>query len=713
MRIGLSTISASCLFWVLFLTTPLAAQQPAAAVLSGRVTDQTGAAMTGVKIVARSKATETRSETSTNDSGFYALSGLPAGEYEVRAQAANFAETIYESVVLQVGRTTALDITPRVKGVAEQLSIVEPATPLVNTTSGVIDGLISSSFIEGLPLNGRNYLELALLIPGNTPAPNFDPTKTGTVVISSAGQLGRGGNITIDGGDNNDDVVGGPLNNIPQDAVQEFQIATNQFSAGLGRSGSSVANVVTKSGSNAVHGAFSFFLRDDALQALPPTLDRSLGLDPSFDRQQYAASLGGPIVKDKAWWFGAVEFRNQDGAVLVGERNTATASITRGLAPAPLNDLIATVRSDWQASAQDLLTFRYSLQLEDDVSASTLARAIGSASQRQSSDNHFHVGAFAWTRVLSARTVNRFSFSENNFRNRITPVQPGPQLTFPSLQDGASFRVPQETRQNRLQFSDTISWAVGRHRLDAGAEFQKIDAAFFLEVFQQGRIELVQDFPDFDRNQDGRVNDDDLLIAVTLRSAFPTRPLDLPDADNKHFAFFIQDNFRVKPWLTLSMGLRYELDTDVKNVSRVDELNPLILPFLKGERHRDKNNFAPRVAFNISSEGGRFSLRGGYGIFYDRITLEIESLERGLDGRALPIEVRAGNTFFLDTTSGVFAPGAPTLSSPFTGFILPGAGAGGINIIDNSMQNPMVQHFTLGVQWSPTRDFVLRADGVH
>jgi hypothetical protein len=148
-------------------------------------------------------------------------------------------------------------------------------------------------------------------------------------------------------------------------------------------------------------------------------------------------------------------------------------------------------------------------------------------------------------------------------------------------------------------------------------------------------------------------------------------------------------------------------------VSRVDDLNPLILPFLKGERHRDKNNFAPRVGFNISPDGGRLSVRGGYGIFYDRITLELESLERGLDGRALPVEVRAGNVFFLDSTSGLFAPGAPTVSAPFTGFILPGAGAGGINIIDNSMQNPMVQHFTLGVQWSPARDFVVRADGVH
>src|SRR4029079_11753586 len=167
---------------------------------------------------------------------------------------------------------------------------------------------------------------------------------------------------------------------------------------------------------------------------------------------------------------------------------------------------------------------------------------------------------------------------------------------------------------------------------------------------------------------------------------------------------------------TLNIGLRYEIDTDVKNVSRTDELNPLILPFLHGTRGKDSNNFAPRVGFNYSTGDSRTSIHAGYGIYYDRVTLEIQTLERGLDGRALPVEVRAGNLFFIpppflfDPVNGVFPPGAPTLANPFTGFVLPGAGAGGINIIDNDLQNPTVHQMNVGLQQELGKDMVLRAD---
>lgn len=705
-----------CTVFFCVLSPCASAQQAASATLSGRITDPNGAVVAGAQVIATQKATGLKRQTTSNDEGLFVLTNLPADEYEVKIQASGFSAKELNATLL-VGQEATFDATLSIASVAAASdTIAGDQLAIISTESSAVDGVIAKREIENLPLNGRNFLELALLIPGNTPAPNFDPTKTNTVVISSAGQLGRGGNVTVDGADDNDDVVGGQLQNISQEAVQEFQIATNRFSAQLGRSGSAVINIVTKSGSNEYHGSGAIYFRDRKLQGLPATFERNSVDAPPFDREQYAFALGGPIKREKAWFFGAFEYRNQDGATLVGSRDLATRSIRRGFAPAPLNDLLGTVRFDLSPTEADRLSFRYSLQRADDVSASTLDRAIGSASQRQSSSNRSHFVIGNYTRVFSPGEVNSFNFSYSTFINQTEPVTPGPQLTFPSIQDGASFRVPQQTEQRRLQFSDTFTMVRGNHTLNLGGEIQRVDSDLDLKVFQQGRIELIEDFPDFDRDGNGRVDDNDLLFAVTLRSAFPTQPLIIPDTDNYYFAAFVQDDWRVRPQLTLNLGLRYEIDSDVKNVSRVGELNSLILPFLHGRRTRDKNNFGPRVGFNYSAKDGRTSIHGGYGIYYDRVTLEIQTLERGLDGRALPIEVRAGNVFFIpppclfDPTCGQFPPPAPTLANPFAGFPLPGAGAGGINIIDNDLQNPMVQQTNVGIQRQLGRDYVLRAD---
>ncbi|HKR12976.1 MAG TPA: carboxypeptidase regulatory-like domain-containing protein [Pyrinomonadaceae bacterium] len=711
--------ASAVLVLVCVLAGSAMAQQAAKATLTGTVTDPNGAVVAGVNVTATQTATGIRRTTVSNDEGLYVLADLAPGDYELRVEAKGFLTKVSKTPVpLQVGQTVTLNVPLQI-GVSESIVVdLVPEQAGIDNRDSLVQGVVNTREVESLPLNGRNFLELALLVPGNAPAPNFDPTKTNTVVISSAGQLGRGGNVTVDGADTNDDVVGGAVQNISQEAIQEFQIATNRFSAQLGRSGSSVINVITKSGTNELHGSGSFYFRNRELQGLPATFDRSLDETPPFDRQQYAFAIGGPIKKERAWFFGSFEYRNQDGVVLVGERNLATRSIVRGFAPAPLDDFLTTERVDLSPTSKDQLNFRYSFQRENGIGASTLVRSIGSASQRQSGVNKTHSFLANYTRVISPLDINSFKFSYSDFLNDTLPVTPGPQLTFPSLQDGASFRVPQQTKQRRFQFSDTFTFIRGNHTFSAGGEIQRVQSDLDLKVFQQGRIELIEDFPDFDRNGDNRVDDNDLLFAVTLRSGFPERSLVLPDTDNTYIAAFFHDDWRVHPQLTLNLGLRYEIDTDVKNVSRVDELNPLILPFLKGERSRDSNNFAPRIGFNFSTKDARTSIHGGYGLYYDRVTLQIQTLERGLDGRALPVEVRAGNVFFIpppflfDPVNGVFPPGAPTLASPFTGFVLPGAGAGGINIIDNDLQSPMVHQMNLGVQQQLGADYVLRADYV-
>ncbi len=691
---------------------PVLAQGAASSTLRGEVRDPQGQVVPGATVQVTSRTTALARDTVTDQTGSFVLTDLQPGLINVRVTASGLGTRQYESLALPVGQVIALDVVLTMGRVGETVVVDGSDLGVVDTATSVVDTVISSQSIERLPLNGRNFLELALLVPGNAPAPNFDPTKSHSVLISSAGQLGRGGNVTIDGMDNNDDVVGGPLLNVVQESVQEFQIATGRFSAELGRSAGSVINVVTRSGTDRARGATSLFFRDDSLQASAATVDADTP-SPPFDRQQISFSFGGPLRAETVFGFGALEYRNQDGAVLVGERDTAARAIRRSFAPAPVDDLLGLARVDWRASGSDQIAFRYSGENVDATGASTVERAIGSATQRQRSKNRYHALLGTWTRVLSSRMVNSASVSVSDFDNAIDPTDSGPQLTFPSLQDGSSFRVPQSTVQRRIQLADTFSLNAGSHLLRAGGEVQNVHAGFGLGVFRQGRIEFVQDFAQFDHNGDGIVNDNDLLFAVTLRSGKPDQDLNIPDADNVHVAGFVQDDWRISSNLTLNLGLRYEFDTDVKNNSRYAELNPLVATFLEGTRTRDTNNWGPRVGFNWSTSDGRTSVRGGYGIYYDRITLQIQSLERGLDGRALPIEVRAGNVFFVDEATGQFPPFAPSVASPFTGFVLPGAGASGINIIDNGMQNPRTQQFNLGFERQIGSDWSVRVDGIH
>src|SRR6266508_2371049 len=297
--------------------------------ISGLVSDTNGAAIANAHVVVKNKATGQTRETTASGEGIYTFQNLPPASYEIRVEAANFAPAVVEAVTLNVGEIPAINVTLSPAG-AQATVVVTPGDVLnVDTNTSQVAGVINERTLTNLPLNGRNFLDLAFLIPGNAPAPNYDPTKTTT--------------IEVDGADNNDDVVGGTLQNFPQDGIGEFQIATNRFSAEIGRSASSAINIVTKGGSNDIHGSGAFFFRNSRLSSVLPTLDRNLVTTqgrPPFDREQYAASIGGPIKRDRAWFFAAFEYRNQDGVVITGVRDLAARRVVTSFSPAPLNDLL-------------------------------------------------------------------------------------------------------------------------------------------------------------------------------------------------------------------------------------------------------------------------------------------------------------------------------------------------------------------------------------
>src|SRR6185436_4678641 len=554
---------------VLFLmlaASPALAQDPATSTIAGTVTDAAGVPVAGAKVTAVRRATGHSRETTTAPSGAYTLTNLPPGEYTVTVSAAALPPVTYEHVRTEVGRLR--DLPLRLVAATGKETVTVSAAPSLATGRSVVEDVIAAPAIENLPLNGRNFLELSLLVPGNAPAPNFDPTKTNSFAVSSAGQLGRS-------------------------------------------AGSSIA-VVTKSGNDTFAGTASFFFRDDALQGLPATADPAGG-KPSFDRQQYSVGLGGPLVKGRVWWFGAAEYRNQDAVVQVGRRDVPARTIRREFAAAPLDDVLATGRVDVRASDRDDIALRYAFEDAKDTGASTLDRAIGSDSQRQTSRNLYHLGLASWTRTVSPSVLSVARVSYSDYDNQIEPVLAGRQLTFPSIQDGASFRVPQGTAQKRFQLTEAVTVVRGAHVFKVGAEVSRTKGDFFLGVFREGRVELIQDFLEFDLNRDGRVDDDDLLFAVTLRSGKPDQDLLLKDNSSTYLAGFIQDDWRLTPRLTLNLGLRYELDTNVKNISGYGDINPIVQPFLEGERKRDGNNFGPRIGFNWTTSNQRVGIHGGYG----------------------------------------------------------------------------------------------------
>jgi len=317
---------------------------------------------------------------------------------------------------LQAGSNATIDVRLHIAQSGTTVTVEAATAGTLDMTQSMIQGQITSETIQSIPLNGRNFLELAHLVPGNRPAPTFDPTKTNTLEVSSAGSFGRGGNITVDGGDNNDEVVGGTLSNFPEDSVQEFQIATGRFTAEVGRSGNSIVNIVTKSAGNVYHGSVFLFERNRNLQALPATFDRDLPTPP-FDREQTGGSLGGRIKKDRAWWFSSFEYRDQNAALLTGARDFAIQTILHTAAPAPLRDALWSTRFDTQVSARNNLMGRYSFNRSTDTAEATPSETTPSftASERQNSLNRFHSAILGMTTVLSSTKVNQLGKEFSTF----------------------------------------------------------------------------------------------------------------------------------------------------------------------------------------------------------------------------------------------------------------------------------------------------------
>jgi Carboxypeptidase regulatory-like domain/TonB dependent receptor len=734
------------------MTFAVQAQAPTGTI-NGIVTDPHQAVVAGAHVSATERGTGATRETVSNGNGVYSIPNLPLGVYDVRITAEGFAVSELQGVQLQAGRASTLDAELKLAEIGQVVNVTD-ASSTIEQTQSMIQGQITSAAIENIPLNGRNFLELAYLVPGNRPAPNFDPTKTNTLEVSSDGSVGRGGNITVDGGENNDEVVGGTLSNFPQDSIQEFQIATAQFTAEAGRSGTSIINIVTKSGTNEYHGSLFDYERNGHLQALPYTFDRAL-TPPPFNREQFGGSVGGPFKKNKAWWFASAEYRDQNASIQTGTRqygaNPSEDVILNTFAAAPLREALVSSRVDYQINPSNTLMARYSFDRSTDTNQASAATVtpLLTETERQNSLNRFNSVVAGWTKTFSSTQVNNLIFHFDTFLNLIPEfpnsspstnpagLAPTNELIYPEIADGVNFNVPQATHLTRYQFGDTFTWALGKHTLHFGGEYQYANAFGEINVFGSGSVMLTSNFGFADLNGDGVINDLDIPIAVSIQSAAPIQPVPIPNIINSYIALFAQDDWRVTRNLTLNLGLRWDYDTDATGTSppygpcpNLTSVPTVPCTWVAGvidiAHHPDRKNFGPRVGFAYDPFGhGKTVIRGGFGIYYDRIVFEVPGYQRVQNDRALTINEYAGstcsfpgnpappslNTCFFGIPGTLFTTGSPTLAAPFSGQ----RQAGGVGIIvdDQNTHHPLFLQTSFGVQQALGSSWTVNADGLY
>ena len=373
------------------------------AVVQGRVVDEQGGEVRGAAVTLSNLRTGLLRSVATGDRGLYRIGGLPAGVYDIIVALAGFTTIERPATIVAVAAVLQLDFSLRVAAISDSVDVAVPDL-LDRTTSPAVGGVVEVRRIEGLPLNGRQFANLAATLPGVGIAFHRDPTKGTQYTPQVLGGTGRNANYQVDGGDNNDDTVGGQLQMFPLDAIEEFRVSLVSYGADSGRSSGGVMNVVTRSGTNRVSGSAFGFFRDDRLNARTTTESR-LGVSKSdYRRWQYGGSVGGPIRRDRAHIFGAVEFVRQD---------TRQAVSTEGLFP-ELDGVFPVAYRETLVTAKATFNFRNAghAWLRYGANLSSQPAGVGPRIPPQSwgdSDNRFHSINAAYARTIGVSLLNELT----------------------------------------------------------------------------------------------------------------------------------------------------------------------------------------------------------------------------------------------------------------------------------------------------------------
>jgi len=639
---------------VLFLSAQPAFSQASTAFaqLNGSVNDQSGGLIAKAKITLRSVDTNQSYNTTSNAQGYYVLSNIPPGNYEMTAVSQGFGK-VTQAVTLRVGQTATVDIAMKVAAASEQV-VVTAEAPVIEVTRSEVSQVIETQQIDSLPISGRLFTDFALLSPGvatgriSLQSTLTDPTVTR---ISFGGQRDLNNSVTVDGADNINTATGSQRATPSQEAVSEFRVVNNSFGAEYGRALGGIVNIVTKSGTNDVHGSVYDYLQNNKMNA------RSILTQPGFDayrQNQFGFTLGGPVKKDKSFYFVNYEGQRkgqspQFPGVLV-DNLAAINTLKQGLGLSPENlGVLATadvdngfIKFDHQLNQANRLSLRYSIQDATDLNmlvGQTLdGGGIGAPSSGRNGSLRDQDLVGTLTTNISQQTVNSALVQWARRNYGFLGVTGEPNLDVPNLLlFGHNFGAFDRYNETRLQFTDTLSHTKGKHFMNFGFDTNYIRNFVIWPGFTPARII----FPSLDDMLASKQSDWGVtpcpapligLVSPCVAAFFwgapigpgpfdptqasPSVPTDWQNAflpsqaqnffvnlNHSYFGFFGQDQWRVTPKLTLNYGLRYDFETGLGFF-----VNP------------DRKDFAPRVGLAYSPDS-KTVVRAGYGLFYDKYNL--------------------------------------------------------------------------------------------
>jgi outer membrane receptor for ferrienterochelin and colicin len=657
---------------VLFLIalSALAQTQATTGVIEGIVTDESGAVLPGVTISVRNTATNREVTVVTDQDGRFRVPLLPLGPYRVTSFLSGFATTIREGIELSLGQSVNVAVQLRPSALAENI-VVTAAAPVVETTRTAGSTRIDQKAVEGLPNNGRNFLEYTKLTPGVTIVQGPDGDE-----LSINGQKGIHNNVSVDGADFNNPFFGEqrggqrPPFTFNLDAVQEVVVVADGANAEFGRSSSGFVNVITKSGTNQMRGTAHAYWKDDSFSANPKRADGSEGSDFNFEQQQVGLTLGGPIREDQLFYFVALDL--QDGT---SEKQTDPARIEQRVvdyfasigspnenaAIDRTNDArVALGKLDWQATLQHLATLRYSYTWSEQVNGTfdvdSWGRSANAIEQDWSnavtgtlissiSSNLLNEFRFQWAREDRPRPYNGPNISGQN--------RPIPDTAFDfgrGYRFGMPFFIPVEYYDTREQFTNNVSWLRGRHAFKAGAEWNRVVSSQTFLGFANGRwiFSSTDGFLNYAQNPNyvECSNGSTSQTGTCPGGATITGPVlfylqqagvggrTVEDAGTQSIAqeepaVFIQDTWQPLNNLTVDYGLRWEAQIQPDPRTPPDEV--FFAPFIGQTRNgqefpsdgtipSDKEMLQPRLAVSWDpTNDGRNVIRANVGVYYARV----------------------------------------------------------------------------------------------